>query len=133
MTNFPKVGKSPVANLINRVVFRLMDTLPGYSQLFPISTLGVDPGEPVVTPDLPLLRSSAGTPRVDARDFRDEIRIRIYPGGRLVYDSLVKDFGDADRMRLGILTFTEDVVSERSDKRLHVWIPRDLPCLTKPV
>lgn len=132
MTNFPKVGKSPVANLINRVIFRLMDTRPGYRQLFPISTLGVDPGESVVTPDLLLLRPAAGTPRVDARDFRDEIRIRHYPGGRLVYDILVKDFGDADWMRLGSLTFTEDTVSEGSDKRLHFWIPRDLPNLPKP-
>jgi hypothetical protein len=110
-----------------------MDTRPGYRQLFPISTLGIKPGEPVVTPDLLLLRPADGTLRVNAKDFRDEIRIHHYPGGRLVYDILVKNFGDADWTRLGSITFTEDTVSEGSDKRLHFWIPRDLPNLPKPV
>jgi len=131
MSNFPKVGTSPVANVINRIIFRLMDTRPGYRQLFPISTLGVAPGAPVVTPDLLMLRPAAGTPRFDAKDFRDEIRIRNYPGGRLVYDILVKDFGYTDWTRLGAMTFTEDTISEGSDKRLHFWIPRDLPNLPK--
>lgn len=132
-TNYPQIGWNPAGNLINRVIFRLMDTRPGYRQLFPISTLGVRPGAPVVTPDLLLLRPAAGTPRIDAKDFRDEIRIANYPGGRLVYDILVKDFGDTDWTRLGSMTFTEDTVSEGSDKQLHFWIPRDLPNLPKAV
>ncbi|MBK1724580.1 hypothetical protein [Thiocystis violacea] len=132
MTNFPKVGTSPVAILINRVIFRLMDTRPGYRQLFPLSTLGVAPGDPVVTPDLMRLRPAAGTPRVNARDFRDEIRLSGYPGGKLVYDILVKDFGYQDWKRIGTMTFTEDTVSEGSDKQLHFWIPRDIPNLPKP-
>lgn len=130
-TNYPQIGLSPAGNFINRVIFRLMDTRPGYRQLFPISTLGLTPGEPVVTPDLLLLRPAAGTPRVDAKDFRDEIRIANYPGGRLVYDILVKDFAATEWTRLGSMTFTEDTVSEGSDKQLHFWIPRDLPNLPK--
>jgi len=128
-TNYPTVGADPAANLINRVIFRVMDTRPGYRQLFPISTLGVAPGGPVATPDLMQLKIAGGTPRVDAKDFRDEIRLARYPGGRLVYDVEVKNFADTAWQRLGSLTLSEDTVSEGSDKRLHFWIPRDIPNL----
>ena len=56
MFNYPTIGWSPGANLINRVIFRSMDTRPGYRQLYPISTLGLKPGDPVVTPDLLMLK-----------------------------------------------------------------------------
>ena len=52
MSNAPTIGYDPAANLINRVLFRLMDTRPGYCQAFPVSTLGLKPGDPLVTPDL---------------------------------------------------------------------------------
>jgi len=133
MTNYPRVGLSPPANLINRVIFRLMDTRPGYRQLFPISTLGLKPGERVVTPDLMRLVPATGTRRVDAKDFRDEIRLAHYEGGRLVYDIQVKNFAETVWTRLGSMTFSDDTVSEGSDKRLHFWIPRDLPNLPKQV
>jgi hypothetical protein len=133
MFNYPSIGLDPTANLINRVIFRLVDTRPGYRQVYPISTLGLKPGDPVVTPDLMMLKVADGTPRVDAKDFRDEMRLRNYPGGRLVYDILVKSFDVGPWTRLGSLTFTEDVISEGSDKRLHFWIPRDLPNLPQRV
>ncbi len=132
-TNYPTVGLDPGANLINRVIFRTVDTRPGYRQLFPLSTLGVRPGDPVVTPDLLMLKVAEGTPRVDAKDFRDEIRLEHYPGHRLVYDIWVKNLDSTQWQRLGSITFTEDTVSEGSDKRLHFWIPRDIPNLPKPV
>jgi hypothetical protein len=131
MTNYPTIGLDPIANFINRVIFRAMDTRPGYRQLFPISTLGVRPGDPVVTPDLMLLKAPREMPRVDRKDFRDEIRVRHSPDHTLVFDILVKNFGDPDWRRLGSLLFNEDTVSEGSDKRLHFWIPRDIPNLPK--
>jgi hypothetical protein len=131
MSNYPTIGLNPAANFINRVIFRLVDTRPGYRQVFPIATLGLKPGERVVTPDLMMLKVAAGTPRVDAKDFRDEIRLDHYPDHRLVYDIHVKNFDDQHWTRLGSLIFTEDVVSEGSDKRLHFWIPRDIPNLLK--
>ena len=127
MLNYPSIGLDPASNLINRVIFRIMDTRPGYRQLFPVSALGVAPGAPVVTPDLMMLRIADGTPRVDAKDFRHEIRLARYPGGKLVWDVWVKMFDEPDYQRIGSLTFTEDAVSEGSDKQLHFWIPRDLP------
>ena len=127
MFNYPTIGWSPGANLINRVIFRSMDTRPGYRQLYPISTLGLKPSDPVVTPDLLMLKVADGTPRIDAKDFRDEIRLRHYPNQQLVYTIFVRNFDEPTWTRLGSLIFTEDVVSEGSDKRLHFWIPRDIP------
>jgi hypothetical protein len=127
MTNAPTIGLDPAANFVNRIIFRLMDTRPGFRQLHPLSTLGVPRGKAVVTPDLMLLAVAEGTPRVDAEDFRDELRLTNYPGGRLVYTVSVKNFADQRWTRLGTITFTEQVVSEGGDKRLHFWIPPDVP------
>jgi hypothetical protein len=127
MSNFPAIGWDPASNLINRLIFRMVDTRPGYRQLFPISTLGVAPGQPVVTPDLMRLEVPRDVPRVDEKDFRDELRLEKYPGGRLVYEIQVKDFEDREWRRIGVLEFTEYAISEGGDKRLHFWIPRDVP------
>jgi hypothetical protein len=74
-----------------------------------------------------------GTPRVDAKDFRDEMRLRNYPDGKLVYDIFVKSFKVEPWTRIGSMTFTEDSVSEGGDKRLNFWIPRDVPNLPQRV
>lgn len=129
MTNYPTIGVDPISNVINRLIFRMFDTRPGYRQLYPVSTLGVRPGEPVVTPDLMRVMPADGTPRVDAADFRDEIRLAGYPGGELVLDIEVKALDDESWTRIGKITLTDDVVSEGSDKQLHFWIPRDIPNL----
>jgi len=130
--NFATVGFDPIANVINRFIFRSMDTRPGYRQLFPISTLGLQPNDPVVTPDLMQLKPAAGTPRIDAEDFRDEIRLRHYPDQQLVFDIEVRNFDETEWTRLGSLILTEDTISVGSDKRLHFWIPRDIPNVAKP-
>jgi hypothetical protein len=126
-TNFPEVGLDPGANVVNRIIFRLMDTRPGYRLLHPLSTLGVPAGGKVVTPDLLLFRVQEGTPKVDADDFREELRLSHYPNRTLVYTINAKGFADENWTQLGTMTFTEDVVSEGGDKRLHFWIPRDVP------
>ncbi|HYH69425.1 MAG TPA: hypothetical protein VD866_32320, partial [Urbifossiella sp.] len=127
MTNAPKVGLGPAANVINRLIFRIMDTRPGIRLLHPISTLGLAPGDPVRTPDLLLLTVAEGTLKVDADDFRDELRLKNYPGGKLVYTISVKNFADPDWSRIGTITLTEDAVTEGGDKRIHFWIPADVP------
>jgi hypothetical protein len=126
MTNMPDVGPAPAANLINRVIFRMMDSRPGWRQLFPISTLGLVRGEPVATPDLMLLRVVEGTPRIHADDFRDELRLSNYPDHRLAFAICVRDFHEPSWSRIGELVFTEDAISVGGDKRIHFWIPRDL-------
>jgi hypothetical protein len=132
VTNMPGIGLDPGANFVNRVIFRMMDTRPGYRQLYPISTLGVPAEGPVVTPDLFRLKVADGTPRINAADFRDELRLHNYPGGRLVYTIDVRNFDEPDWTRLGAIELTEDAVSEGGDKRIHFWIPRDLPGPSPP-
>jgi hypothetical protein len=127
VSNGPTIGLDPIANAINRFVFRIMDTRPGYRQLFPISTLGLKPEEKPVTPDLMMLRVDESMPKIDAEDFRDELRLKHYPNNKLIYTINVKNFEDTRWERLGVLEFTEDMISEGSDKHLHFWIPRDIP------
>jgi hypothetical protein len=127
VTNMPEIGPDPAANVVNRVIFRLMDSRPGYRRLHPISTLGVPYGGKVVTPDLMLLKVAEGTPRVDAKDFRDELRLSNYPAHRLVYTINVKAFAEPEWTRLGVIEFDDDAISEGGDKRLHFWIPSDIP------
>jgi hypothetical protein len=125
MTNRPTVGLDPAANLVSRVIFRLMDKRPGFRQLHPVSRLGLAECEPDVTPDLMMLRITAGTPRVHRKDFRDEMRLEHYPGNQLVYDILVRNLDDAAWNTIGKMVLTDYAISESGDKRLHFWIPRD--------
>jgi hypothetical protein len=126
-TNAPQVGLDPGANLVNRVIFRLMDTRPGWRQLYPISTLGMPDDAYVRTPDLLMLKIAENTPRVDARDFREELRLEHYPGRKLAYTVNVKDWDDSVWTRIGTLEFDDYAIAEGGDKRLHFWIPRDVP------
>ncbi len=78
MTNKPEIGIDPIANFINRVIFRLMDTRPGFRRT-------------------------------------------------LVYSINVRDFGDLEWKCIGSIELTDDAISEGGDKRLHFWIPSDIP------
>ncbi len=126
-TNKPQVGRDPGANLVNRGIFRLLDTRPGWRQVHPISTLGITRDQRVVTPDLLMVRVAPGTPRADKGDFRDELRLENYPGNKLVYTINVKNFDEPEWKRIGEMEFTDYAISEGGDKRLHFWIPRDIP------
>jgi hypothetical protein len=126
-TNNPPIGFDPAARLVNQVLFRLMDTRPGWRQVYPVSALGLPDDAEVRTPDLFMLRVADGTPRVDEKDFRDELRLEHYPGHRLVYDICVKDFADEEYRRIGAIEFDDYAIAEGGDKRLHFWIPRDVP------
>ncbi|MEH2143775.1 hypothetical protein [Nostoc sp.] len=127
LTNFPDVGPDIGAKLINRVIFRLVDKRPGFRQVFPISTLGVEPGGKVVTPDLFMLRVAEGTPKIDAEDFRDELRLEKYPNNTLVYTINVKNFDEKEWTKLGVIELNDYAICEGCDKRIHFWIPRDIP------
>ncbi len=127
MTNNPSIGPGIGANFINRVIFRLMDTRPGYRQLHPLSTLGLHRGDRVHTPDLLMLKLSEGIPQVDRHDFRDELRLVNYPNNKLIYTINVRNFDESEWKRIGTIELTEDAISEGGDKQLHFWIPRDIP------
>ena len=85
------------------------------------------PGDKIVTPDLMMLKVDESMPKIDQKDFRDELRLANYPNHRLIVTINVKNFEEENWTRLGVLEFNEDVISEGSDKRLHFWIPRDVP------
>ncbi|MEH1852903.1 MAG: hypothetical protein V7L11_14840 [Nostoc sp.] len=127
LTNFPDVGPDIGAKLVNRVIFRLVDKRPGFRQVFPISTLGVEPGSKVVTPDLFMLKVAEGTPKIDAEDFRDELRLEKYPNNTLVYTINVKNFDEKEWTQLGVIELNDYAICEGCDKRIHFWIPRDIP------
>lgn len=127
LTNFPDVGPDIGAKLINRVIFRLVDKRPGFRQVFPISTLGVEAGGKVVTPDLFMLRVAEDTPKIDAQDFRDELRLEKYPNNTLVYTINVKNFDEKEWTKLGVIELNDYAICEGCDKRIHFWIPRDIP------
>ena len=38
-------------------------------------------------------------------------------------------FDDPNWSRIGRIEFTEDAICEGCDKRIHFWIPRDIPLL----
>src|SRR6266542_241609 len=126
-TNFPQVGRDPQAFIVNRLLFRMMDSRPGWRQLFPISTLGLERGSKVVTPDVMRLTPVEGTPRVDADDFRDELRLERYPDHTVTFAVEVRNFDERNWTRLGKIDFTEDAISDGGDHRLHFWIPSDVP------
>ncbi|MCC6507762.1 MAG: hypothetical protein IT423_01540, partial [Pirellulaceae bacterium] len=96
-----------------------------FRQVHSISTLGLAPGQPAVTPDLVMFRVAEGTRPVDQKDFRDELRLEHYPDRTLVYEIYVRNLDETTWNHLGKMTFTDYSISESGDKRLHFWIPRD--------
>jgi hypothetical protein len=91
-------------------------------QLYPIAELGVPKGVPVATPRWMKLVGSAETPRINERDFRDELDMKHYPEG-IHFDIYVADegtrLGDKEWEYLGDVHFTDSVVSDSCDHRLH--------------
>ncbi|MEM8563370.1 MAG: hypothetical protein AAGF57_14100 [Pseudomonadota bacterium] len=79
-------------------------------------------------PALMRLTVAEGTPRIDADDFRDELRLRQYPDERLVWEIDVAPTRGSDKselawQRIGKLIFTESVTSAACDTQLHFAHP----------
>ena len=99
-----------------------------YRPLYPIAELGLDAGQAPVTPMWMQLRIAEGTPRIDADDFRDELRLSHYPGHRLQWEIRVAAAhpdgkSDAAWRRIGEIVVTEDAASRSCDARLHFAHP----------
>lgn len=96
-------------------------------QLYPIAELGEDDPAQAVAPRWMLITGSADVPRVDAEDFRDELRLASYPDG-LRFDIWVADqgtrLGRKAWEKIGHIEFVEDAVSDSCDHRLHFSHPR---------
>jgi hypothetical protein len=100
---------------------RLADSHPSARQLYPVAALGVADPAAMRAPKLLRIQGAPG-PRVAARDFRDELRV-AYHGGCLRFDIHARDDERAPWAYLGHMAFTDDVVSDSGDHRLHFRHP----------
>lgn len=96
-------------------------------QLYPISTIGVTDHSQLQTPRWLMITGSADTERVDAVDFRDELRIENYPDG-LAFEIHVASegtrLGSKEWTQIGRIEITDTAVSASCDRRLHFAHPR---------
>ncbi|MBI3550109.1 MAG: hypothetical protein HY078_13810 [Elusimicrobia bacterium] len=128
----PAMATNP--SMIERVLMLRMvqelqqraDSNPEYRQLYPLSELGLsgDALKAAKTPARMMLKAAAGTPKVNAIDFRRELDMRYYPGG-LVYEIFIKgDKEDKDWKKVGRIRFIDSVVSRAVDFNLNFPHPR---------
>ena len=134
LTNEPDAGItfSPTLIMIGARIlkeFGLADTHPGYRDLYPISELGLSSNETARTPHWIKITASPETNKKIADDFRDELTLS--PGEALVFDIEVAngEFGNsitnASWKKIGQMVFTESVVSEGCDHRIHFAHPKN--------
>lgn len=132
MTNEPKTSKTlAVAShlfyaLKLALTFGKADSNPGMRQVYMISELGGDDASKVKTPQWMMIQAAPGQ-TVEEADFRDELNIEHYPQGLKlnVYAGSTKDQkGKIDFKKVGEINFTESVVSNSCDHRLHFHHPK---------
>ncbi len=96
-------------------------------ELYPISELGLKPGETAVTPIWLKIEGAEDMPRIDEADFRDELNRANYPNGLRFNISVAsegKRFGTKSWQKIGFIDVEESVVSESCDHRLHFAHPK---------
>jgi hypothetical protein len=95
-------------------------------QLYPIAELGEADPSSAVAPVWMMITGAPDVPRVDAVDFRDELRVANYPAG-LRFDIRTADtgtrLGPKDWRTIGTIAITEDALSASCDHRLHFHHP----------
>lgn len=132
LTTHPKLSvhggvllRSPVMLAVTAAQ-HMADKNPDYRQLYPVSELGVAPENlhSVKTPERLLIKGSPSTPRINAKDFRDELSASQYAAGGLQFDIFVADAKDAPWRKIGKMTFSDSVVSRAVDHNLHFPHPR---------
>jgi hypothetical protein len=99
-----------------------------YRPVTAAATAGLASDATSVSPRWLRLSVRAGTPRVDAIDFRDELRLSRYPEGRLGWEveaaaAHPRGKGAAAWQRIGTLGLSESVTSRTCDARLHFAHP----------
>jgi hypothetical protein len=107
--------------------FSSADRNPTVRQVYEVAELGMADPSGSHTPDYLMVQAAPGQ-RVDAADFRDELSL-ANRGGRLRFDIFVAGNEKELWNRIGYIEFTQDVVSETCDHRLHFHHPRWRPIL----
>ena len=102
-------------------VFSSADSNPTVRQLYPISQLGMTNSASSATPTDFMLKSE-NTERNGLADFRDELRLKNFPGG-LVFGIYTSDPSHPSPRKIGKIHLTDEALSDSCDHRLHFQHP----------
>ena len=130
-TNEPDTGFDLFSILLGLKILKtlkLADQNPGFRPLYPVSELGTSPST-ARTPHWMRVRPEAGAPRVNQKDFRNELNIgRYFPNGlRLtiaVSDTTKDTSSEAGWKEIGFIQLKESSVSYGCDRQLHFAHPK---------
>ncbi len=110
------------------VAFSKADINPGIRQAYEVAELGVSPTTKAVVPKWVRLSTHADQFKIDAIDFRDEFDVTEQPTGTIQFDiavaSQILSNGNKDWQTIGKITYTDSVVSDTCDHRLHFHHPK---------
>ncbi len=99
-----------------------------YRPLYPLAEAGVASSSRTFAPRWIAITGAGETPRVDALDFRDELRVASYPSG-LRFEIWVANQGTRVGRKawqyLGYIEATDDALTDSCDHRLHFSHPKD--------
>ena len=128
LTNQPPTTKnSQVLAALDKILaigtaFGLADTHIGVRQVYEISELGLAVGARAKTPEFIAISASPDTQRVDAVDFRDELKLENY-GGSMRFDIAVGTTRD-NLTKIGYIEMTDYALSGGCDHNLHFHHPK---------
>ncbi|MEA2099172.1 MAG: hypothetical protein U9P72_03485 [Campylobacterota bacterium] len=104
--------------------FSQADKNPTIRQLYEISYLGEEKNKNIITPKWMKIEAE-DTKRVDAKDFRDELRIK--EGENLVFNIFVANKIINEKkewQKIGTITLDDSLISQSCDHRLHFHHPK---------
>lgn len=131
LTSQPKTGFdffNLFTGLIAAKALFKADQDPQLRPLYPISELGLGANEVPVTPTWMMIKAADNMPRVDEKDFRNELNTTQYPDN-LNFDIYVSDKTHNSKkldqwQRLGQIKLDQSLVSYGCDRRLHFAHPK---------
>jgi hypothetical protein len=134
LTNEPPLGfNSDVFRLLGVIIatfgtFIRADYNPVYRPVYQIAELGLRTGETACIPRWIQVKSWEGNGKVDEPDYRNELRVENYPGGKLRFEISVASIAAARHQqswhRIGHIELTESVTSDSCDHRLVFQHPK---------
>ena len=128
LTNEPKTGFTLALSTLLTAGSALekADKNPGYRPVTPIASIGVPVGQRT-SPTWIKIQAASTMPRIDEKDFRNELDVRHYPNGivfEIFASDVTNDAAASGWMKLGKLQLKESIVSYGCDRRLHFAHPK---------
>lgn len=134
LTNEPPLGfNSDVIRLFGVVIatfgtFIRADYNPVYRPLYQVAELGLKPGEKPCIPRWIQIRSWEGNGKVEEADFRNELNVANYPGGKIRFLVSVASKAPVRHQQcwltIGHIDLNESIASESCDHRLAFHHPK---------